>query len=78
MAFLLEIAIVDADREIKVVHQFFGITEREVRTYKREHLENCSYFKTAETEGRTLETLERIPLGDLPTTNDYEEEEEEA
>jgi hypothetical protein len=36
MAYCLEVAIIDGgDRAIKVVHQFFGYSEREVETYKR-------------------------------------------
>lgn len=78
IAILLEVAIIDAgDDTIKVVHQFYGLTKREVETYKREHLGTCSYFGSAEREGRTLETLERIDESDLPEAADYEEEEEE-
>lgn len=78
MAYLLETAIVDGgDGEIKVVHQFFGLTKKEVENYKREHLNNCDYYATAEREGRTLESLEKIADDDLPTSEDYAEEEEE-
>jgi hypothetical protein len=80
MAFLLEVAIIDGgDDTVKVVHQFFGVTEREVETYKREHLSGCEYFRTAEREGRTIEDLEEIDASELPTAADYEfDEEEEA
>jgi hypothetical protein len=78
MAYLLEVAIIDGgDRTIKVVHQFFGVTEREVETYKREHLSSCEYFRAAEREGRTIEELEEIDASELPTEEDYEEFEEE-
>lgn len=78
MACLLEIAIIDGgDRSIKVVHQFYGVSKREVETYKREHLQNCGYFSSAEREGRTRECLEEIDKSELPTVEDYEEEEEE-
>lgn len=77
MAYLLEVAIEDGgDGSIKVVHQFYGRTEREVETYKREHLASCEYFRAAEREGRTFEDLEHIDNDELPTAQDYEEEEE--
>lgn len=78
MAYLLEIAIIDGgDSSIKVVHQFYGVSKKEVETYKREHLSSCGYFSSAEREGRTLESLDEIDKGELPTPDDYEEEEEE-
>lgn len=77
MAYMLEIAIVDGgDRTIKVVHQFFGLSRREVETYKREHLESCEYFKSAEQAGRTLESLEEIDADELPTPDDWEDDDE--
>lgn len=76
MAFLLEIHIVDAgDRTIKVTHQFWGLTEREVLTYKREHLGSCEYFRSAEKEGRTIENLEAVDEEDLPDPDEFDEEE---
>lgn len=78
MAYLLEVAIIDAgDGEIKVVHQFFGLTPAECETYKREHLEGCGYFRSAEKEHRTVESLDLIPNKELPTLDDYEQEEQE-
>ncbi len=77
MAYELEVAIIDGgDQTIKVVHLFYGLTEREVETYKREHLASCEYFRAAEREGRTVEELSEIPNDELPTEEDYEEEEE--
>lgn len=78
MAFLLEIHIVDkGDNTIKVTHQFWGVSEREVETYKREHLGSCEYFRAAEREGRTIETLEVVDAEDLPDPEEFEEDEEE-
>jgi hypothetical protein len=78
VAYLLEIAIIDGgDKTIKVVHQFFGLTVKEVETYKQEHLSNCGYFRSADHDDRTVETLEQISQSELPTVEDYEEEEEE-
>jgi hypothetical protein len=75
MAFCLEIAIVDGgDRTIKVVHSFYGYTETEVETYKREHLASCEYFRAAEQDGRTIEELEEIDENELPTEEDYEDD----
>ena len=78
MAFLLEVAILDGgDESVKVVHQFYGLTKREVETYKREHLAGCEYFRAAERDGRTIEDLEEIDASELPTADDYEEEYED-
>jgi hypothetical protein len=72
MAFELEVAIIDGgDRTIKVVHYFYGETEEECETYKREHLHTCSYFKSAHDDGRILENLEEIDDDELPETEDF-------
>jgi hypothetical protein len=77
MAFCLEVAIIDGgDRTIKVVHQFYGYTETEVETYKREHLGSCEYFRSAEQAGRTIEELEEVDESEMPTEEDYEFEED--
>jgi hypothetical protein len=77
MAVLLEVWIVDAgDKTVKVVHSFYGYSEREVETYKKEHMGDCGYFRSAETEGRTIEILEHIADEDLPDPAEYQEEEE--
>jgi len=77
--FLLEVAIIDAgDQTIKVVHQFYGTSVKEVETYKREHLESCDYFRSAEHDGRTLEAIEEIDVDELPTPENWEEDEEET
>jgi len=76
MAYALEVLIIDGgDKTIKVGHTFYGLTKREVETYKHEHLSSCEYFRAAEQEGRTIEELEEIDDDDLP---DADEEEEEA
>lgn len=78
MAFLLEVAIIDAgDRTIKVVHQFYGITLRECENYKAEHLAGCEYYRTAEKAGRTLETIDQISIGELPKLQDYDRDEDD-
>ncbi len=78
MAYALEVAILDeGDDTIKVVHTFYGVTEREVRTYYKEHLQSCEYFDAAAKSGRTLEALEEIDECDLPDAEDYEEDFEE-
>jgi len=77
MAYMLEVALTDGgDETIKVVHQFFGYSEREVETYKREHLADCAYFKSAEHDGRVIESLEEIDDDEMPTLEDYEVEDE--
>jgi hypothetical protein len=78
MAYALEVLIIDkGDKTIKVAHTFYGVTEREVLTYKREHLQSCEYFRAAEKDGRVIEELERIDEEDLPDPDDYAEDEEE-
>lgn len=78
MAFLLSVAIIDGgDKTIKVVHQFYGLSEREVDTYKQEHLGNCAYFRSADAEDRTVELLEEISSSELPKVEDFEDEYEE-
>jgi pyrroloquinoline quinone (PQQ) biosynthesis protein C len=74
VAFALEVAIVDAgDQTIKVVHTFYGETEREVRTYFREHQQSCEYFAAAVKDGRALQELEEIDDDELPEPEDFEE-----
>lgn len=75
MAVILEVLIIDGgDKTIKVSHSFFGLTEREVRTYYREHKASCEYFKAAVDEGRVIEELAHVDASDLPDPEDYEEE----
>ncbi len=83
MVFILEVLIIDAgDRTIKVGHNFYGETEKECETYKREHLESCEYFRSAQREGRLIEELWELDDDEhLPEPSDYddfEEEEEEV
>jgi len=75
MAFALSVDVIDAgDGTIKVTHTFWGETEREVRTYKREHEHSCEYFAAAVKDGRTIEELEEIDDDELPDAEEYEEE----
>jgi hypothetical protein len=75
MAFALEVLVIDAgDKTIKVGHVFYGLTEREVRTYFREHQESCEYFRAAVKEGRVIEEIEQIDEEDLPDADDQEDE----
>ena len=78
MAYVLEVHIIDpGDQTIKVTHQFWGLTEKESRTYYREHLSSCEYFRAAEKEGRVIEDLDRIDASEIPDPEDFEEYEEE-
>lgn len=73
MAFVLEVHIIDAgDKTIKITHQFWGLTESECETYKREHLGSCEYFRAAEREGRVIEELDAINEDDLPDPEDFD------
>ena len=77
MGYLLEVHIVDAgDDTIKVTHQFWGLSERECRTYFREHLASCEYFRAAEKEGRVIEELDEVDEEDMPCPEEFEEEED--
>jgi pyrroloquinoline quinone (PQQ) biosynthesis protein C len=77
MAYALEALIIDVgDGTIKVGHTFYGVTEREVRTYFREHQQSCEYFQAAVKDGRVIEELEEIDDDELPDAEDFEAEEE--
>ena len=79
MAFELQVFIIDGgDRTIKVGHTFYGYSEQEVETYKREHLANCDYFRSAEQEGRLIEVLEVVDDDELPDESDFSEEDDEG
>jgi len=79
MPFILEVMIIDAgDRTIKVGHNFYGTTERECETYKREHLASCEYFRAAQQDGRVIEELWELDEDEkLPEPSDYDDFEEE-
>ena len=78
MAFSLEVFIIDAgDQTIKVGHTFYGVTEAEVETYKREHLSSCEYFASADREGRIIEVLEEIDDDELPEPDDFSEDDDD-
>ena len=78
MAIALSVYIVDGgDGTIKVEHIFYGSTEREVRTYYREHLASCEYFRAAEKDGRVFEEVEEIPDAELPSPEDFEDDYDE-
>jgi hypothetical protein len=78
MAYVLEVLIIDGgDSTIKVMHSFYGHTEAECRTYYREHLQSCEYFRAAAKDGRVIEEMERISDDELPSIEDYEDDEEE-
>lgn len=81
MAYALECLIIDeGDSTIKVGHTFYGLTEQEVETYKKEHIASCEYFRSAVKEGRVIEELEEIDESELPDADgEFDEEEfEEA
>lgn len=75
MAYALEVLVIDeGDNTIKVGHTFYGVTEREVRTYFREHQQSCEYFAAAVKAGRIIEDLEEIDEADLPDPDELEED----
>lgn len=79
MACVLEVHIVDSgDNTIKVTHQFWGLTELEARTYYREHLASCEYFRAAEQAGNVIEEAIEVDEDELPDPEDFEDEEEEV
>jgi len=76
MAYELEVSIIDAgDGTIKVMHTFYGLTEAEARTYYREHLSSCDYFRSAEKDGRLIEEGGEIDDEDLPEVEEVDDEE---
>lgn len=77
MGYCLEVHIIDpGDGEIKVTHTFWGVSEREARTYYREHLASCEYFRAAEKEGRVIEELDVVDDDEMPCAEDFEDEAE--
>ena len=75
MPYCLEVHIVDpGDNTIKVTHCFWGIAEREARTYYREHLASCEYFRSAEKEGRVIEDLIQVDEEEMPDPDDFEDD----
>lgn len=75
MAYILRVYIIDpGDQTIKVGHEFYGLTEKEVDTYYREHTESCEYFKAAVSEGRIREEIEEVEEDEIPTPEEFEEE----
>ena len=77
MAYLLSVAVVDADGMIRTVHQFYGLFESAARTYKETHFAVDPSLRAAHAEGRTVESLEEIDNDELPTREDFEEDDEE-
>lgn len=76
MAYILRVLIIDpGDQTIKVAHEFYGLTEREVDTYYREHAGNCEYFASAVKENRVIEEIEEVDESELPTAADFDMEE---
>ena len=75
---ILEVLIIDeGDGTIKVGHTFYGLSEKEVRTYYREHMHSCEYFRAAVKEGRVIEELEQVDESELPEPDEEDEDEEE-
>jgi len=73
MACVLEVHIVDpGDKTIKVTHLFWGLTEREARTYYREHLASCEYFREAEKAGNVIEDLCEVDEEEIPDPEDFD------
>lgn len=79
MAVILRVYIIDpGDGTIKVEHDFFGRTEKEVDTYYAEHIGSCEYFAAAVREDRVIEELEdEVPESDLPRASQFYEAEED-
>lgn len=67
MAWIYESFIVNpVDEKVLMSHRFYGRTREDCESTFREHLGSCSYFKSAEQEGRTYEKWIRIDEEDLP------------
>jgi len=71
--------IVDpGDGTIKMAHVFYGKTEKEARTYYDEHLSHCKYMQGAESgegEGKLIDDI--VEVDELPSPEDFEDEDEE-
>lgn len=78
MAFALEVWTEDlGDGAVKVVHTFYGYSEREVRTYCQEHQEMDKYFDDSIKQGRASEELEEIDDDEMPGADEDEDEDED-
>lgn len=67
MAWILKSYIVNPDDELVLMaHEFYGRTQDVCRSTFEEHLGSCSYFRSAESEGRTFEKWIEIDEKDLP------------
>ncbi len=78
MAVELTVYIRDpGDGMVKVKHTFYGDDEAEAETYRNEHLASCSYFRSADAAGNTLEEIEEIDDDELPDWEELNAEDEE-
>jgi len=67
----LEVAIVDPDSTVKVVHHFFGADKSECEDYMAEHLDVCEYF--SENAATCYSRFVEIPDGEAPAKNSLTE-----
>lgn len=77
MAIALNVDVWDEDGEVVVRHVFFGATETEADERKEAHMAQCKCFRKADAESRTGEFTEEIDEDEIPTEDDYDDEDEE-
>ncbi len=76
MAVALNVDVWDEDGEVLVRHVFFGATEEEAEEKRDAHMAQCVMFRKADAESRTGEFTEEIDEDEIPTEDDYDEDEE--
>jgi hypothetical protein len=71
MAFRLTVYIIDpGDKRIHVEHVFYGKNRAEAEKMKEHHLQACTYFRSAESNGYTDERGEDIDESEWPVAEE--------
>jgi hypothetical protein len=78
MAVALNVDLFDDDGQVIVRLVFFGETEEDAEEKRDSHMQKCPEFRRADTQDRTREFTEEIDAAEIPSEDDYEEEEEEG
>jgi hypothetical protein len=62
------------DEKVLLSHRFFGRSKDDCLSTFNEHLGSCSYFRAAQSEGRTYEIWHEIGADDLPVAETEEDD----
>jgi hypothetical protein len=75
VAIALNVDIFDDDGQAVVRHVFFGGTDEEAEEKRQDHSRQDVSLRRADVEDRTREFTEDIDDSEIPSEDDYEEEE---